>query len=158
MINSTIDNFSSEKFQANDILFHKVIDTKSNNVLGYKNSDASNNFNYVLSNNNSGQINFFTLSILDQDLNFIEDIDDYFLHLQFIKMKKQNTDALLMKIVEYGAPNCISFSRRMEYCRGKAYAISIMKTNLNKKQNPFINLIEEYVFNRDNFRIILNIL
>ena len=101
MINSTIDNFSSEKFQANDILFHKVIDTKSNNVLGYKNSDASNNFNYVLSNNNSGQINFFTLSILDQDLNFIEDIDDYFLHLQFIKMKKQNTDALLMKIVEY---------------------------------------------------------
>ena len=36
MINSTIDNFSSEKFQANDILFHKVIDTKSNNVLGYK--------------------------------------------------------------------------------------------------------------------------
>jgi hypothetical protein len=101
MLNSTIDNFSSQKFQANDILFHKVIDTKSNNVLGYKNSDASNNFNYVLSNNNSGQINFFTISILDQDLNFIEDIDDYFLHLQFIKMKKQNTDALLMKIVEY---------------------------------------------------------
>ena len=59
MINSTIDNFATSKFQPNDILFHKVIDTKSNNVLGYKNSDASNNFNYVLSNNNSGQINFF---------------------------------------------------------------------------------------------------
>ena len=43
------------------------------------------NFNYVLSNNNSGQINFFSLSILDQDLNLIEDIYDYFLHLQFIK-------------------------------------------------------------------------
>ena len=37
MINSTIDNFSSSKFQPNDILFHKVIDTKSNNVLEYKN-------------------------------------------------------------------------------------------------------------------------
>ena len=83
MINSTIDNFSSTKFQPNDILFHKVIDTKSNNVLGYKNSDASNNFNYVLSNNNSGQINFFSLSILDQDLNFIDDIYDYFLKLNF---------------------------------------------------------------------------
>ena len=59
LINSTIDNFSTSKFQPNDILFHKVIDTKCNNVLGYKNSDASNNFNYVLSNNNSGQINFF---------------------------------------------------------------------------------------------------
>ena len=101
MINSTIDNFSSSKFQPNDILFHKVIDTKSNNVLGYKNSDASNNFNYVLSNNNSGQINFFSLSILDQDLNFIDDIDDYFLHLQFIKMKKQSTDILLLKLVDY---------------------------------------------------------
>ena len=101
MINSTIDNFSSTKFQPNDILFHKVIDTKSNNVLGYKNSDASNNFNYVSSNNNSGQINFFSLSILDQDLNFIDDIDDYFLHLQFIKMKKQSTDILLLKLVDY---------------------------------------------------------
>ena len=101
MINSTIDNFATSKFQPNDIIFHKVIDTKSNNVLGYKNSDASNNFNYVLSNNNSGQINFFSLSILDQDLNLIEDIDDYFLHLQFIKMKKQSTDILLLKLVDY---------------------------------------------------------
>ena len=101
MINSTIDNFSTTKFQPNDILFHKVIDTKCNNVLGYKNSVASYNFNYVLSNNNSGQINFFSLSILDQDLNLIDDIDDYFLHLQFIKMKKQNTDFLLMKVVDY---------------------------------------------------------
>jgi hypothetical protein len=101
MINSTIDNFSTKTFQPNDIIFHKVIDTKSNNVLGYKNSDASNNFNYVLSNNNSGQINFFSLSILDQDLNLIDDVDDYFLHLQFIKMKKQNTDILLLKLVDY---------------------------------------------------------
>ncbi len=101
VINSTIDNFSTSTFQPNDIIFHKVIDTKSNNVLGYKNSDASNNFNYVLSNNNSGQINFFTLSILDQDLNLIDDIDDYFLHLQFIKMKKQSMEFLLTKLVEY---------------------------------------------------------
>ena len=101
MINSTIDNFSTSKFQPNDIIFHKVIDTKSNNVLGYKNSDASNNFNYVLSNNNSGQINFFSLTILDQDLNLIDDIDDYFLHLQFIKMKKQSVEFLLTKLVEY---------------------------------------------------------
>jgi hypothetical protein len=58
MINSTIDNFSSKKFQASDILFHNVINAKSNNVLGYKNSDASNNFNDVSSNKNSGK-NFF---------------------------------------------------------------------------------------------------
>ena len=53
MINSTIDNFASSKFIPNDILFHKVIDIKCNIVLEYKNSDASNNFIYVLSNNNS---------------------------------------------------------------------------------------------------------
>ncbi len=41
------------------------------NQIIYKNSDASNNFNYALSNKNSGQINFFSLSILDQDLNLL---------------------------------------------------------------------------------------
>ncbi len=45
MINSTIEFFLSSRFQPNDIIFHKIIDTKSNNVLGYKNNDASNNFN-----------------------------------------------------------------------------------------------------------------
>jgi hypothetical protein len=101
MINSTIDNFATSKFQLNNIIFHKVIDTKSNNVLGYRNSDPSNNFNYALSNNNSGQINFFSLTILDQDFNLIDDIDDFFLHLQFIKMKKQSMEFLLTKLVEY---------------------------------------------------------
>ena len=43
----------------------------------------------------------FSLSILDQDLNLIDDIDDYFLHLQFIKMKKQSMEFLLTKLVEY---------------------------------------------------------
>jgi hypothetical protein len=49
----------------------------------------------------SGQINFFSLTILDQDLNLIDDIDDYFLHLQFIKIKKQSIEFLLTKLVEY---------------------------------------------------------
>jgi hypothetical protein len=44
LINSTIDNFSTSKYEPNDIIFHKVIDTKSNNVLGYKNSVSFNNF------------------------------------------------------------------------------------------------------------------
>ena len=59
MIHSTIDNFATSKIQPNDLIFHKLIVRKSNNVLGYKNSDASNYSNYVLSNNNnSGQICF----------------------------------------------------------------------------------------------------
>jgi hypothetical protein len=39
MMNSTIDSFATSKFQPNDIIFHKVIDTKSNNVLDYKNTE-----------------------------------------------------------------------------------------------------------------------
>jgi hypothetical protein len=69
LVNGTLDNFSSSSFIHNNIIFNYVIDTKFYNCLGYNNSDTSNN--YVLSNNNLGQINNFTLDILDQDLNNI---------------------------------------------------------------------------------------
>lgn len=36
----------------------------------------------------------------------------------------------VLKIVQYGAPNCVSFSNKMEYCRGKAYASAILRENL----------------------------
>ena len=101
LVNGTLDNFTSSTFQRNDIIFSYVIDTKFYNCLRYSNSDASNNFNYVLSNNNSGQINNFTLSILDQDLNPVEDMEDYVLHLQFIKTKKQTPEMILYKLLEY---------------------------------------------------------
>ena len=38
---------------------------------------------------------------IEGSLNLIDDLDDYFLHLQFIKMKKQNTDVLLLRLVDY---------------------------------------------------------
>jgi len=44
----------------------------------------------------------------------------------------------VVKIVEYKADNCISFSGKMEYCRGKAYAIPIIKNNLSQYNNKFI--------------------
>ena len=99
LVNGTLDNFSSSSFIHNNIIFNYVIDTKFYNCLGYNNSDTSNN--YVLSNNNSGQINTFTLDILDQDLYHIEDMEDYILHLQFIKTKKQTPEMILFKLLEY---------------------------------------------------------
>jgi len=36
----------------------------------------------------------------------------------------------ILKVVQYGAPNCISFSDKMEYCRGKAHAMAILRKNL----------------------------
>ena len=99
LVNGTLDNFSSSSFTHNNIIFNYVIDTKFYNCLGYNNSDTSNN--YVLSNNNLGQINNFTLDILDQDLKHIEDMEDYLLHLQFIKTKKQTPEMILFKLLEY---------------------------------------------------------
>jgi len=99
LVNGTLDNFSSSGFTHNNIIFNYVIDTKFYNCLGYNNSDTSNN--YVLSHNNLGQINTFTLDILDQDLKHIEDMEDYILHLQFIKTKKQTPDMILFKLLEY---------------------------------------------------------
>jgi len=43
----------------------------------------------------------------------------------------------VVKIVEYKAINCISYSGRMEYCRGKAYAIPIIKKNTSKYNSGF---------------------
>jgi hypothetical protein len=99
LVNGTLDNFSSSSFTHNNIIFNYVIDTKFYNCLGYNNVDTSNN--YVLSNNNSGQINNFTLEVLDQDLKPIEDMEDYILHLQFLKTKKQTPDIILFKLLEY---------------------------------------------------------
>ena len=100
-LDDTIDNYSSTLYQPNNIIFQKVVDTKRNNILSYNNEDGSNNFSHVLANNSSGQINNFLLSILDQDLNFISDISDYLLHLQFTRMKKRTSDTILLNILEY---------------------------------------------------------
>ena len=100
-LDDTIDNYSSVLYQPNNIIFQKVIDTKRNSMLQYDNIDNSNNFSHVLASQSSGQINNFSLSILDQDLNLISDISDYLLHLQFIRMKKRNSETILLSILEY---------------------------------------------------------
>jgi hypothetical protein len=44
----------------------------------------------------------------------------------------------VLKIVEYGTLNCISFSKKMEYCRGKAYALAMCKRNTDKYHKKLI--------------------
>lgn len=39
---------------------------------------------------------------------------------------------IVVKTVEYGATHCISFSNKMEYCRGRAYAIAVGERNLRR--------------------------
>lgn len=42
----------------------------------------------------------------------------------------------VLMIKEYRAPHCISFSNKMEYCRGRAYAIAAIEKNLKKYPQP----------------------
>jgi glycosyltransferase involved in cell wall biosynthesis len=65
----------------------------------------------------------------------------------------------VLKIVQYGASNCISFSKKMEYCRGKAFAIAVMGINLEKYPKKFtcrlwdlITLIRYCVHGEISFR------
>jgi glycosyltransferase involved in cell wall biosynthesis len=51
----------------------------------------------------------------------------------------------ILKIVEYGASNCISFSKRMEYCRGKAYAMAILEKISSRYTKTPLSFIWELV-------------
>lgn len=42
----------------------------------------------------------------------------------------------VLKVIEYRAPNAISFSGKQEYCRGRAYAMAISEGNLRTYKRP----------------------
>lgn len=44
--------------------------------------------------------------------------------------KKIRIQPEILKIVQYEALNCISFSKKMEYCRGRAYSLAVLEKNL----------------------------
>jgi glycosyltransferase involved in cell wall biosynthesis len=44
--------------------------------------------------------------------------------------KRVRMHSEVLKVNEYKAPNCISFSGKMEYCRGRAYAMATSERNL----------------------------
>lgn len=45
----------------------------------------------------------------------------------------------VLKIKEYGAPHCISFSGKMEYCRGRAVAMAMSESNLARYPQPLLD-------------------
>ena len=59
----------------------KPIDVPSNGLLSYNNEDGGDSFQYRLAN--VEQITWFTLTIYNQDNEFIPNFSDYILLLQF---------------------------------------------------------------------------
>lgn len=97
---STIDNFGNIKYQPSSIIFIKPIDVPSNGLLKYNNEDGGDSFQYLL--NNIEQINYFELSIYNQDDELIPDFSEYILNLQFIKHKrKTNLEVLMETLIDY---------------------------------------------------------
>jgi len=95
---NNLDILKTGKIETNNIIFHKLIDNKSNCLLSYENK-GDNLFEYKL--NNTDSINYFTINILNEDLDYLKEIGDWHMTLQFIKVDKNNQIDILEKIQEY---------------------------------------------------------
>ena len=72
-------------------------------MISYENIDGGYSFRFDLGD----IIKYFVLSVYDQDGNTIQDMADYFMHIQFIIRKKDETKILLNKVIEYNRENYI---------------------------------------------------
>ena len=95
---NNLDTLRNGLIQNNNIIFQKLIDSKTNYIIKYENQ-GDNLFEYNLSNTDS--INYFTVNILNQDLDYIENFPDFYMTLQFEKYKKDEMLSVLSKIREY---------------------------------------------------------
>ena len=50
---------------------------------------------------NYGNVKYLTLSVYDQDMNLINDLTDYSIHLQFTKYKKEQMEDIVKEIKNY---------------------------------------------------------
>jgi hypothetical protein len=74
-----------------------------NELIKYDNVDGGDSFRYSLGNRD--KIKYFVLSVYNQDGVTIPDMPDYFIHIQFIIRKKDETKLILNKVLEYNKEN-----------------------------------------------------
>ena len=96
--NNNIDN-AYGFYQNSDIILQKAIDVPKNGLIKYENIDGGDSFHYLLCN--TDRIKYFSFTVYDQDMNVINDLPDYSIHLQFIIHQNDNTQKLLSKLVDY---------------------------------------------------------
>ena len=98
---NTVDNFGTETYEPSNIIFMKPIDVPSNGLLKYNNEDGGDSFQYRLAN--VEQITWFTLSVYNQDDEYIPNFSDYILLLQFIRHKTEEgkVEILLNSLLDY---------------------------------------------------------
>ena len=96
--NSNIDNINIMSNHS-DIIFQKSVDVPPYALINYANSDGGDSFQYTISHLNS--IHSFRLSVYDQNMNIIDDMPDYLMHIQFNIKRREQIISLLKAIIDY---------------------------------------------------------
>jgi hypothetical protein len=96
--NSNIDNINIMSNHS-DIIFQKSVDVPPYALINYDNIDGGDSFQYTISHLNS--IHSFRLSVYDQNMNIIEDMPDYLMHIQFNIKRSEQIIPLLKTIIDY---------------------------------------------------------
>ena len=96
--NSNIDNINIMSNHS-DIIFQKSVDVPPYALINYANTDGGDSFQYTISHLNS--IHSFRLSVYDQNMNIIDDMPDYLMHIQFNIKRREQIISLLKAIIDY---------------------------------------------------------
>ena len=86
-------------YKASDLILVKSVDVNKNELILYENIDGGDSFRFDLGNRD--KIKYFVLSVYDQNGNTISDMPDYFMHIQFIIRKVDETKLILNKVLDY---------------------------------------------------------
>jgi len=109
-------------YKASDLILVKSVDVNKNELILYENIDGGDSFRFDLGNRD--RIKYFILSVYDQDGNTINDMSEYFMHIQFIIRKKEETNLILNKVLEYNKENYLILGHTFDILN-KMYSLII---------------------------------
>ena len=84
-----MESNNSDVYKASDLILVKLVNVNKNELISYENIYGGDSFRFDLGNRD--RIKYFVLSVYDQDGNTIQDMTDYFMHIQNIIRKKDET-------------------------------------------------------------------
>ena len=73
-------------YKPSSLILVKSINVNKNELISYENIDGGDSFRFDLGNRD--RIKYFVLSVYDQDGNTIQDMTDYFMHIQLLLERK----------------------------------------------------------------------
>jgi hypothetical protein len=118
-------------YKASDLILVKSVDVNKNELIKYDNVDGGDSFRYSLGNRE--KIKYFVLSVYNQDGVTISDMPDYFIHIQFIIRKKDETKLILNKVLEYNKESYLILGHNFDVLTNIYNSINKIVMNYFKK-------------------------